>query len=482
MENLSKQIFNALDENINKNFSMKPVDRSLDLEKCFEYLSLFDDDNYRNFAKEVIDNTLYVNFYELKENLMKSFIKFKEEINDRAFSIFFSSKKIGSENWLLHILWPLLRTLNVEGFVTDDEFLLRKEGRLPKEILIIDDCSYSGIHVCGIVDELPYFASGYGEDDNLTGPRTVISKFHVLIPYMTEFSKSQIKSCEDTSEVVFHNIHELTTLQEKSDDINEKFGIELIGCPIYFDHKVANNFGTFPMIYKDGLYFVNGEKRYFGSLLKEPTSRYKIEQLRPLYFDLQSEILYTEENFKKEKEFLRSKTLYIHDDYLRDSEKYSKLVKYLPAGDNTMRGASEIILGKLYLGGAIFQDDTKERYVNLVTYEQLKDLGVTNILQVGNEYNDMNENFTMKQIQLKDNFCENLYNYFQPTIDFINSGKCTYVHCILGKSRSASVVIVYVAKTLNLDFVEAYNYVYERRNFIEPNIGFMYQMAKFIHG
>jgi protein-tyrosine phosphatase len=53
-----------------------------------------------------------------------------------------------------------------------------------------------------------------------------------------------------------------------------------------------------------------------------------------------------------------------------------------------------------------------------------------------------------------------------------NGGKI-YIHCAMGVSRSATIVIAYLIRHKNMSFDEAYNWVKERRSWIRPNNRFM---------
>lgn len=50
------------------------------------------------------------------------------------------------------------------------------------------------------------------------------------------------------------------------------------------------------------------------------------------------------------------------------------------------------------------------------------------------------------------------------------------VHCMSGKSRSASVVIYYIMKKFGKTYEDSYNYVKNKRKCIEPNRGFIKQL------
>ncbi|KAF8941673.1 hypothetical protein BGZ58_000009 [Dissophora ornata] len=53
------------------------------------------------------------------------------------------------------------------------------------------------------------------------------------------------------------------------------------------------------------------------------------------------------------------------------------------------------------------------------------------------------------------------------------------IHCQLGVSRSASLVIAYVMKTLGMGLTEAYDFVKQRSAVISPNMSLMYQLAEY---
>ncbi|KAG0252218.1 Dual specificity protein phosphatase 10, partial [Mortierella polycephala] len=61
-----------------------------------------------------------------------------------------------------------------------------------------------------------------------------------------------------------------------------------------------------------------------------------------------------------------------------------------------------------------------------------------------------------------------------------NNGKGkALVHCQLGVSRSASLVIAYVMRSQGMGLTEAYDFVKQRSGVISPNMSLMYQLAEF---
>ena len=65
-------------------------------------------------------------------------------------------------------------------------------------------------------------------------------------------------------------------------------------------------------------------------------------------------------------------------------------------------------------------------------------------------------------------------------IDTIKSKKgCVFVHCHAGISRSATICIAYVMKTMQWGLSKAYEFVKQKRPCISPNLHFMGQLLEF---
>jgi len=76
---------------------------------------------------------------------------------------------------------------------------------------------------------------------------------------------------------------------------------------------------------------------------------------------------------------------------------------------------------------------------------------------------------------------ENLQEYFQAAFQYIDEarrqGWGVLVHCQCGVSRSASMMLAYVMRTLRMPLHEAYAYVKERSSAIIPNMSLLYQFV-----
>ncbi|EXC31440.1 Dual specificity protein phosphatase 1 [Morus notabilis] len=73
--------------------------------------------------------------------------------------------------------------------------------------------------------------------------------------------------------------------------------------------------------------------------------------------------------------------------------------------------------------------------------------------------------------------------YFDECCNFIDeakrSGGAVLVHCIVGKSRSVTVVVAYLMKKHGMSLSEALEHVKSKRPIASPNSGFISQLMEF---
>lgn len=144
--------------------------------------------------------------------------------------------------------------------------------------------------------------------------------------------------------------------------------------------------------------------------------------------------------------------------------------KQFPCKDSICNYPSFILPG-LYLGSTC----SRHPYI-------LNDLDIDVIITISDTIKPFRiqgiKNFSYK---IKDDPDENIMEYALPDsykkiCSALNQGKNVLVHCQMGISRSASIVIHYIMKRFRMTYSDALRYVRKRRPEIEPNIGFKYQL------
>jgi len=249
-----KEKMQYLEAGINQDWNLYPSGgRELDSDKVSRYLSTIPEE-YVEAAIFVINNTKYVSYDEFRDNLQRSFELFQNSINDQPFYLVYPMQgKIGSENWLTHLLYPQIRQMNLIGFLNNKDNKDNKDNILadiPSEsnILLIDDAIYSGCNMAGTIDGMSYPDA---RKKNFT--------FHLVVPYTTKDGRKTIEGVNSQRfNVVFYSVVEMVNTDKLSGNnpsvarFNDDLGSEDSPIAIYFDHKVANEFGSYPQLYLHG--------------------------------------------------------------------------------------------------------------------------------------------------------------------------------------------------------------------------------------
>ena len=124
-------------------------------------------------------------------------------------------------------------------------------------------------------------------------------------------------------------------------------------------------------------------------------------------------------------------------------------------------------------------------FTNACDIKELRRLKINYILNVAGECKNTNLPKDIKELHFDIKDYENfeLYDYFDEANEFINKcrleGGVLLVHCKYGISRSASFIIAYLIKYMRYPADYAFNFVFQKRNKIKPNEGFMYQLNKY---
>jgi len=121
-------------------------------------------------------------------------------------------------------------------------------------------------------------------------------------------------------------------------------------------------------------------------------------------------------------------------------------------------------------------------YRNATEYSKLVDLGIKQILTVGNDMIHRTEELKTKYIYIDDCVTDDIAQHFDDAHEFINRD-VTLVHCFAGISRSPTIVIAYLMKEKKMTFAEAFEYCKSKRPIIDPNSGFVEQLQEYTpHG
>jgi len=145
--------------------------------------------------------------------------------------------------------------------------------------------------------------------------------------------------------------------------------------------------------------------------------------------------------------------------------------------DKIPSGISEVLPGFLYLGSCRDAKDKTELLSRKVKY----------VLNCAKEWHNLHfGTFVYKDAKLMDVEDQPILTAFEDAFEFIEKARSencgVFVHCIIGKSRSASVVLAYLMRHKSMSLKESYDYLKSRRPLIQPNDGFMAQLIQLEKG
>ncbi|CAK1552017.1 unnamed protein product [Leptosia nina] len=142
------------------------------------------------------------------------------------------------------------------------------------------------------------------------------------------------------------------------------------------------------------------------------------------------------------------------------------------------------ILGQMDAPTEIFDHVYLGSEWNASNLEELQRNGVRHILNVTREIDNFFPGmFDYLNIRVYDDDKTDLLKHWDNTYKYINKarneGSKVLVHCKMGISRSASVVIAYAMKAFNWNFDKALKHVKAKRSCIKPNTNFLNQLETY---
>ena len=134
---------------------------------------------------------------------------------------------------------------------------------------------------------------------------------------------------------------------------------------------------------------------------------------------------------------------------------------------------NEIEENKLWLGNTFAAANIQD----------LKNKGIKKILTVMNtdpsRYFFNEHGFIHKIINIMDFDSVNIIQYFGECLNFMKGEEKVFVHCGVGVSRSATIVIAYLMWKYKMKYDDAFQFVKNKRPIICPNLGFTEQLKIF---
>lgn len=138
------------------------------------------------------------------------------------------------------------------------------------------------------------------------------------------------------------------------------------------------------------------------------------------------------------------------------------------------------VLEPTYQEGGLFIGDLE----SVSNHFHLQNNQIGAIITVSRELSNLSFPPNIKHLVLPsdDNNMYDLSKFFAEAIEFIiQSRKFTnvLVHCRMGASRSATIILAYLMKEIGMTLTESFSFLKEKRWKVNPNHGFMNQLRQF---
>ena len=116
--------------------------------------------------------------------------------------------------------------------------------------------------------------------------------------------------------------------------------------------------------------------------------------------------------------------------------------------------------------------------------DRLKELGITHIISVIAGFTPpYTEDFNYLVLNAMDTTNTDLSKHFDYTNSFIdeafNSGSKILIHCMAGRSRSATILAAYIIHKFGIDYENTIRSIKSKRCIVEPNSYFVEQLNEY---
>lgn len=133
------------------------------------------------------------------------------------------------------------------------------------------------------------------------------------------------------------------------------------------------------------------------------------------------------------------------------------------------------IIDNIYLGNGY----------NASNYKIIEEKNIKTIINVTKEidnYFEYTNEFNYIKIPINDTNTSSLFNHFDTLLKYINKHQQNdgniLIHCFAGRSRSATIVTLYLMHKYNMSLDNAIEYIKKKRNIININVTFYKELKK----
>jgi hypothetical protein len=223
------------------------------------------DPSVRAIANEFILKTTYINYNMFLKTYKKAIEEMISMLDTNVLQFFISiDDKNKSNYWIMQIIEKYVNSNKYKINIISD--FSKLDPSIP--VIIADDASYSGSQMANTIE------------DNFQ--RTKLDVF-ILIPFMSNTAIDIIKKSytDNLNEGSIMFLDKSIYIMKPIYELIDKDRIELLFSyythnpkyireyPIYFDHKVADNYSSFPLIYTYGIIPNNYNKQIIHDIQKK---------------------------------------------------------------------------------------------------------------------------------------------------------------------------------------------------------------------